>query len=135
MAQQWQLNIPLNAAFADLILEQIAGGKSLREVCSVSWMPSEDTVRNWIAKNPDFKAAYEAAILVRVDNYVDECIKIADEAIADPAFISKANLQIKTRQWLATKLNPKYSDKLDMNVGNQNDKAFRVEMVPGDEKV
>lgn len=130
----WQLNIPINAKFADMICDEIAAGKTLREVCAVSWMPTEATVRNWLANEPAFKKAYEAAILVRTENDLADCVGIADATPVDKEFIAKSKLRIDTRMKIAGFVAPeRYSPKAELNLSAKEPVLFK--MIAADERL
>lgn len=130
----WQLSIPLNQKFADMICDEIAGGKTLRQVCEVSWMPTEKTVRNWLANEPEFKKAYDAAVTVRTENDLADCVKIADDTPADKEFIARSKLRIDTRMKIAAYVVPeKYSPKAELNLTAKE--PIAIKMIPADERL
>lgn len=49
-------------ALADLICEHIVSGMSVRRICEITSMPSEDTVYKWLAKHSYFSEKYEEAV-------------------------------------------------------------------------
>lgn len=70
-----------------------------------------------LVKHPDAKAAYESALEIKADFITDDVLNIADEA----EDVNKARLQIQARQWLASKLNKRFSDKVDISVSQTID--------------
>lgn len=100
------------AAHKATICQQIAGGKSLREICEAEGMPSRETVRVWLAEDGTFSGQYAQAREEQADFYADEIVSIADEA----KDANLARVRIDARKWKASKLDPKrYGDKLDLN--------------------
>jgi hypothetical protein len=95
---------------ADRILERMARGETLRAICNESGMPSASTVRLWSINDepPGFSARYARAREFQADAIAEEALEIADTS-DDPA---KARLQVDTRKWLASKINPaKFADR------------------------
>lgn len=120
-------------AMADMICTRIADGESLRSICSADDMPDKSTVFRWLAKHEEFATKYARAREVQADAIFDEMLDIADDGRNDwmekrnadgeaigwqenGEALRRSDLRIKTRQWMASKLQPKkYGDKLDLN--------------------
>lgn len=102
------------------ICERIADGQSLVAICRDESMPSERTVRFWLAREEgNFLPLYVRAREQQTERYVDEMISIADsvagERESSPA-VHAARLAIDTRKWAASKLLPrKYGDRLGVD--------------------
>jgi len=114
---------------ADIICSKIAGGKSLRSICSVGKIPSIETVRRWLSsrEKADFCAQYMRAREEQADYYADEIIEIADTE----GDSNKARVRIDARKWVASKLKPKkYGDKQHLEVSGELaiDKLSDVEL-------
>lgn len=98
------------------ICEQIANGKSLREICEPEHMPAPSTVVGWMLEDKALAEQYAHARERQADFYADEIIEIADKAKNEDAQV--ARLRVDARKWKASKLAPKrYGDKLDLNHG------------------
>lgn len=114
---------------ADLILNRIASGQSLREVCRDEAMPNRDTVRVWLRDNPDFRGLHTQARLDQMDALGDEICEIADDGrndwierqnadgsttrVFDAEHVQRSRLRIDARKWLMAKLAPrKYGEKV-----------------------
>lgn len=76
-----------NAATAELILERLAAGASLLEICNAKDMPAESTVRGWalddVGADPaipgsGFAARYTRARDIGLDHEADEIKLLAD---------------------------------------------------------
>jgi len=66
-------------AIARTILERLAEGESLREICRDPSMPGESTVRAWALDDREsFYAHYARARNIVLDLMADESIDIAD---------------------------------------------------------
>lgn len=98
------------------VCEQIAQGKSLREICAADNMPAPSTICLWLRENADLAEQYAQAREQQAELYADEIIEIADNAKNEDAQV--ARLRVDARKWKASKLAPKkYGDKLDLNHG------------------
>lgn len=112
---------------AGRIIELLADGKSLRQICAAEDMPNRSTVYGWIAANKQgFGAHYAMAKDIGLDQLAEECLEIADTPLIGEETITKADgsvevrkgdmlghrrLQIETRMKLLAKLAPKkYGD-------------------------
>ena len=97
------------------ICEQISNGKSLRAVCRAKDMPSMSTVMVWLGENDEFSEQYRKATEQREDFHFEEMMEIADKVLPESAEVAKAKLQIDTRKWVLSRMNPKkYGDKQQM---------------------
>jgi hypothetical protein len=99
-------------------------------------MPAKSTVLAWLAEadHHDFRTKYALAREAQADAFFDDMLEIADDGSNDwmekhdadggnigwrenGEAIRRSDLRIKTRQWMAAKLQPKkYGEKLDLNV-------------------
>lgn len=117
---------------AESICQQLAEGKSLREVCKGDDMPSEAAVRKWALKDyQGFGAQYTRAREVGYYSMMDEIIEISDDGSNDwmmrngegeagwsinGEHVQRSRLRIDTRKWLLSKVLPKVcGDKLDLS--------------------
>lgn len=122
---------------SDIICVRIADGESLRTICDNDDMPDKATVFRWLAAHEGFATKYARAREVQADTLFDEMIDIADDGRNDwmekknsdgenigwtenGEALRRSDLRIKTRQWMASKLQPKkYGDKLDVQHGGK----------------
>jgi len=116
---------------ADEFCQRIADGGSERKVCEAEDMPSRETIRQWERTNEEFSGQYARAREERGWTLAEQAVEIADTPLlgvietdkvgasgpytekrrAD--MIEHRRLQVETRKWFASKLNPKrLSDKL-----------------------
>lgn len=120
----------------DLILKDIEeNGLSLRKALGGYNMPSSSTFYEWLDKDEAKAKRYARACEARADIMFDEMIDIADKQgedvigedqygnqIVNHNIISRNRLQVETRKWALSKMNPKkYGDKVDLNHGGQED--------------
>lgn len=105
----------------DEICDRIATGQSLRTICAEESMPEIRTITRWLDKYDEFVHKYARARELQADYYAAEIIDIADTETD----AQKARNRILARQWYASKMNGRYSDKVhfDGNVNVINDKS------------
>lgn len=107
------------------ICDQIADGKTLREVAASRNMPSSATIMRWVGKNPEFREMWGFALMARFDEWANELRKIAAGQPGDVAetceddsdktvrvagvkqTIQRSRLEIETMQWIMGKMLPK----------------------------
>jgi hypothetical protein len=117
---------------ANVICGRLAEGESLRSICGDENMPGLRTVFDWLADDryEGFRIKYARAREAQADALFDEMIDIADDGRNDwmekknadgenigwtenGEALRRSDLRIKTRQWMASKLQPKkYGEKL-----------------------
>lgn len=99
-------------------LYRIAKGRSVKSVCDDDDMPHRATIYEWLSQNSDFSDRYARASEQRADQYFDEMLDIADNAL--PEEVQKAKLRIDTRKWVLARMNPvKYGDKTDKDTNTK----------------
>ncbi len=98
---------------AEEICNRIADGESLRGICNDPHMPSRPTVAKWMDDNPDFFAKCARARVLQAEAAHDQMILIEDGAIDGSIPADVARVVLSSKQWRASKLNPKkYGDKI-----------------------
>lgn len=109
---------------AERILEGLAEGQSLVQICAADDMPGLRTVMRWAAENEDFGTEYARAREAQAEVMDAKILTAADEAKADP---QAARVQIEAYKWRAAKLAPKkYGDKIDVTSGGDKIPADEV---------
>jgi hypothetical protein len=112
--------------FAELVLAEMAEGKSLRQICADhSELPKPAAIRRWVTDNVDgFRDKYAIAKEEMLETWAEDILHIADESNRDTVltesgehpnseWINRSRLRVDTRKWLLSKLLPKkYGDKL-----------------------
>jgi len=84
------------------IIEGVAAGKFLSEVCEAEGMPSVRTVDRWTVERDDFRLALARAREVGAEGLVREGMRILDECDTSSAPpVTKAVGQANYRKWLA----------------------------------
>lgn len=92
-----------------MICERIALGNSLRRSCLDEDMPALSTVFKWLRTHDAFVEQYTRATKERAETFVDDMSDIADDPSLDP---QDKRVRVDTRKWIASKLHPKYADKV-----------------------
>lgn len=132
---------------ASTICEQLAEGKTLREICRAEGMPPESTVRNWaLTDREGFAAQYTRAREIGYHSMADELLEISDDAKndwmernadenegwqANGEHMQRSRLRVDTRKWMLSKALPKiYGDKVT-HEGTGEDGALVVQVLKG----
>jgi hypothetical protein len=101
----------------EIAYRMIDENKSLKGIEEDEDMPSMRTMIRWCIDHPEFNIVLAQARMLKADNYVDEAVPIADEAVEDVAQAARNRLRVQARLDAAAKLWPaKYSAKL--NIGH-----------------
>ncbi len=91
------------------ILERLANGIPLRQICAADFMPAESTVRGWAIDVPEFSVLYTRARSICLDAVAESTLEIADDLTEDP---NSRRVRIDARKWLLSKMRPdKYGDR------------------------
>jgi hypothetical protein len=120
---------------ANEICERMSKGESLRRIVGPDrddFMPSETTVRRWLAGAEDwsaeFRRQYAQARENQADFYAEDVVEISDEAVADAVEVARNRLRIDARKWYASKLSPKkYGDKVAHVGGEEGDAPIKTQ--------
>lgn len=115
------------AVMFDEICDRLAGGESLRAICSDPHMPDLVTVYRWIRADEELRQRYARAREEQADTLFDQIQQIADDGLndtyvddegrvrVDHEVVARSKLRIEARKWLAGKLRPKvYGDKIEV---------------------
>lgn len=118
------------ATICAALLQGIADGKSLREICRAPDHPPKWTILTWLNADADLAAQYARAKSEGLEALADEITDIADNAsndwmersygdqaawVANGEAVRRSHLRIDSRKWILSKLVPKkYGDKLDV---------------------
>ena len=112
----------------------IVGGESLRAICRDDDFPAIGTFLRWVSAHSHLREQYDIAMQLRAEKYVEEIIEISDDATNDymekhgqdsvgyvlnGEFVQRSRLRIDARKWVASKLLPRYAEKVDLNHGVQ----------------
>ena len=98
--------------FAEILLDAIAGGMTLKEVCETNDLPKTSVLR-WIST--EYLDQYACALRARADMQAEEIIEIADKKYTTNEELTAAKMRIDARNWLMSKMAPKkYGDKVEL---------------------
>jgi hypothetical protein len=109
---------------ADEICIRLAGGESLRAICSSDrddFMPCQSTVFKWLVENQAFAEQYARAREAQAEGYADEIVRIADGESKESDH-NRDRLRVEARKWVAAKLLPKkYGDRVGIDLSADED--------------
>ena len=105
------LTLPVDRLAIERIIDRVLNNVTLLEAVKQEGI-SLPTLHKWLGRDKESALAYARAIEMRADVLADETIEIADTD-TDAA---RARNRITSRQWLASKLNKKYGERVDLNV-------------------
>ena len=104
---------------AEEILDRIARGESLKQICSEPGMPAPSAVVQWCDRNLEFAERYGRARERCAEHWASEIIDIADSVRsgATSEEINAAKLAVDSRKWIVAKLLPRrYGDRVEQVV-------------------
>ena len=122
-------------ACKERLLERIAEGELLTEICKEKGMPQRKTIWKWRADDPEFEKMYQMAREMCVEKRVEEIFSIGDdstydvmgqnpltgEPIYDHEHINRSKLKCENRKWYASKVVPKlYGEKVQQEISGKN---------------
>lgn len=110
------------------ILNRLATGESLRQICRDDHMPVPSAVIQWTQKDPEFAEQYTRAREQGYLDMADELLEICDDGTNDwmkregkdgeeywqlnGEHLQRSKLRVDTRKWVLSKMLPKvYGDK------------------------
>lgn len=94
-------------AAALLVLQRIMEGDCLDRACELENVPCKRTWLRWVAVDVSLQSRYVAAMQIRALSLAEDCVPIADEVREEKGALLKANLRIRTRQWMIMRLQNK----------------------------
>lgn len=108
---------------ANTICERIAGSESLKSICSEDGMPSESTIRNWLARGvkdeepfASFLRQYGHAREAQADTDADAVGDIGRKTLTGEYDPQAARVAIDALKWSAGKRAPKkYGEKVQLS--------------------
>jgi hypothetical protein len=113
---------------ADLVLDELMGGRTLEDICADPDMPSARSVRRWVRDDREgFAARYREAREVGCQVIGDQMLRIVDDRrndwitwrredgtlarMLDPQRVNRALARVNTRRWLLSK---QFGDRPDL---------------------
>ena len=99
------------------VLEGLAEGRSLRNVCSQPNMPSIWQVMRWLDKSPAFEQQYARARQIQGEVHFEEILEVTEKVKTGEIDPQSGRVVIDAMKWAASKLRPKvYGDKIQQEV-------------------
>lgn len=123
-------------ANAERILEDMRGGKSLRQICREKSLPLTK-VNEWL-NSEEYREQYADAQAARADYFFDEILNIADDCAANKDAVAKARLMIDTRKFAMARMSPKkYGDKVNVDVSGEVKETHngKIDIAPDDSAI
>jgi transposase-like protein len=137
------------AEMAEWILDELADGRTLSEVCRDYGMPARSTVRSWVKQDPEeFAARFREARETGYEAMADDIIAISDDdggdrtvrrrkdgtadTVVDQQNINRSRLRVSTRRWILSKVLPRiYGDRPDPTEQQSNEMAEFMRLLNG----
>jgi hypothetical protein len=138
---------PFNSVLAEDVINRIASGDPLWQICSEPGMPSRRVVLEWVRTVSSFGADYARARIAAVDAVYDDIDRISRDGgrdvivedidglrveRTDHEHINRSKLIVDTLKWRAAHLRPDiFGDRLSHNLddkGNRLSGANRLEI-------
>ncbi len=102
-----RVKFPFSAVLADVIVQKVAEGASMRQVSKTPGFPDAYTLAKWRKESSEFDHALRAARAVRAESLRDDALEIAREANGDLAdYVAGKKLAVETLKWAAEKDDP-----------------------------
>lgn len=117
-----------SAELVDEILNRIADGEPLAQICRDEHMPSWRAVYDWLSADADFSAGFARARAHGYDVIAADCLEIADDSSKDwriteqglrpdTEVVGRARLRVDTRLKLLAKWDPKrYGERIAQEI-------------------
>lgn len=114
------------------VLERIAAGESVRQICSGPDMPSRETVRLWLLSEPDFLAIHARARELQAEVQAERMEEVEERVLAGEIDPNAARVVLGSMQWRTERMAPKrWGSKVEHAVtGELTHKVSRIELVP-----
>lgn len=106
-----------DADFED-VLALITEGNTIKQACDSIGVTVKAFQYAVNSGGNERGSRYARAMEQRADVLADDTLAIADDPLKDP---NRARNQIQARQWVASKHNKKYNDRIDVNVNQTLD--------------
>ena len=129
---------------ARAICTEIAGGRSVREICRDPKMPCLRSVFAWLAQHEEFREMYRAAREAQADYIFDEILEIADDGrndwrerqqedggtvmVLNKEHVNRSRLRIDARKWVLARMNAKkYGERVSTELTGANGGPIKTE--------
>lgn len=124
------------------ICERLASGESLNAICRSEHIPHKVTIMRWLLSDQEiyseFRNHYAQAREIQYQFMADDILDIADDGSNDwierndpqnagydynGEAVARSRLRVDTRKWFMSKVLPKFADRQEKQV-TDNDKLF-----------
>lgn len=113
------------------VCDAISEGAFVNDAAKVAGTTAK-SIREWAAESPELGALYAQARERQADYYAEQALELADAAIPGKGGdVDKVRVQVDTRKWLASKLNPRrFGDSKAVDVTSGGKPVSGVVMLP-----
>lgn len=119
--------VPIDSKWPE-ILEGLADGRSLTDICKAEGMPARQKVVEWTTRDPQRSDAYRCAREIGAAKNFEDMLRVIAETPTDRDAIAKTKLHVDALKWQLSKIDPsKYGDRLSV------DHTHGIEGMDGDE--
>jgi hypothetical protein len=114
--------IPYSEHVALRICEQLADGKTLKQICRAKGSPARSTVYAWLAEHPEFNTMFQTARNEHIDNEFDRLDDLVNQkpptdayGRVDQGWVANQKVKVAALQWKLSKLRPReFSDRMEL---------------------
>lgn len=93
------------------ILEAIAAGETLKEICDLPDMPTTRTIHRWVNLHPEFQRAFNAARELSAMAFEEQALRLAKKLYSDQSFtgtiVRAYEVAMAQLRWSAARRDPK----------------------------
>lgn len=115
---------------AQAVLDKLAAGQALHQICALSSMPARSTVMMWVANDVNgFSDQYAQARNAGLDVMADDVLRIADGRVGtNPVAVAANRLRFDARRWYLSKMAPKrYGEKTTTEITGADGGAILID--------
>jgi hypothetical protein len=105
--------VQFSPALGERIIDAVAAGLSVQEICASSWAPTPRQLARWRRTIPEFSEAYEAARVARADARSDRIDQALNDLRAGKISAADCRVIVETELKMAARENPqRYGDRI-----------------------
>jgi hypothetical protein len=110
------------------ILELLAGGTSLRDLCQIEGMPHRSTIHRWVLNHPQFDAAYKLARELGAESLAEQALEAALTVTEETSRAGR--LKWDALRWHAGRLSGKWNDKVVVEHTGRDGAPITLQAMP-----
>lgn len=100
------------------VLERIAAGESVRQICREPGMPERTTVRVWLLNDPEFSAIHARARELQAEVQAERMEDVEEDVLAGKIDPNAARVVLGSMQWRTERMAPKrWGSKVEHEIG------------------